>query len=111
MYMTVPLRVKPEHLETFKAATLENGRNTRQEPGNLQFELWQHKHDSTAFVLVERYENQSALDAHLASQHFTRWKMATTGCFESDGPTIEFSGSPHAHYHLLFPEAGQVSIP
>ena len=47
--------VKPEKVDAFKAATLENARNSTQEPGIARFDVIQQQDDPTKFVLVEVY--------------------------------------------------------
>ncbi len=49
------VHVKPEHLEAFKAATVENARHSVQEPGIARFDVIQQADDPTRFVLVEVY--------------------------------------------------------
>ena len=51
----VHVHVKPESVEAFKAATLENARNSVQEPGIARFDVIQQADDPTRFVLVEVY--------------------------------------------------------
>ena len=56
MYIVhVFVHVKPEHLEAFKAATIENARNSVQEPGIARFDVIQQADDPTRFVLIEVY--------------------------------------------------------
>ena len=51
----VMIHVKPEHLEAFKAATLDNARNSVREPGIARFDVIQQADDPTRFVLVEAF--------------------------------------------------------
>jgi quinol monooxygenase YgiN len=37
--LSVSIHVKPEHVEAFTSAMLENARGSRTEPGNLRFDL------------------------------------------------------------------------
>jgi len=46
---------------------------TRAEPGNLDYQVFRDPEDPSLFVLFERYADQSAFDAHLASPHFRTW--------------------------------------
>ena len=56
MYIVhVHLHVKPECIEPFKAASLENARNSLQEPGIARFDLLQQADDPTHFELIEVY--------------------------------------------------------
>ena len=49
----VYVHVKPESIDMFKEATLENARNSVQEPGIARFDVVQQLDDPTKFVLVE----------------------------------------------------------
>jgi quinol monooxygenase YgiN len=46
---------------------------TRAEPGNLDYQVFRDPRDPTLFVLFERYTDESAFAAHLASPHFGTW--------------------------------------
>jgi len=51
----VYVQVKPDCVEAFRQATLENARNSVQEPGIARFDVIQQMDDPTRFVLVEVY--------------------------------------------------------
>ncbi len=48
----VHVHVKPECVEAFRAATLENARNSVQEPGIARFDVIQQRDDPERFILV-----------------------------------------------------------
>ena len=52
-YVNVFVHVKPDQVEAFKPATIENARNSVQEPGIARFDVIQQQDDPTRFVLVE----------------------------------------------------------
>ncbi len=64
------LRIKPGANAEFEKAMGELQKAVRaNEPGNKLYVL--HKTDDpTVYVMLERYENQAALEAHRASAHF-----------------------------------------
>jgi quinol monooxygenase YgiN len=70
----VHLKVKPELLDSFIEATLDNARNSHQEPGNLRFDLFQDIEDPTRFVLTEIYESVEAAARHKETAHYLRWR-------------------------------------
>ena len=49
------VHVKPESVEAFRAATLENARNSVQEPGVVRFDVAQQEDDPNRFLLMEIY--------------------------------------------------------
>jgi len=68
------VHVKPEHVAAFKAATLDNARNSVQEPGVVRFDVIQHEDDPTRFVLVEIYRTPDAPAQHKETAHYARWR-------------------------------------
>ena len=51
----VQVHVKPDCVEAFRTATVENARNSVKEPGVARFDVVQQSDDPTRFVLVEVY--------------------------------------------------------
>jgi (4S)-4-hydroxy-5-phosphonooxypentane-2,3-dione isomerase len=70
----VQVRVKPECLEAFKAATLENARQSVREPGVARFDVVQQADDPTRFVFVEVYRTAAAPGAHKETAHYQTWR-------------------------------------
>ena len=69
----VQVHVKPEHIEAFKLATIENAANSVREPGIARFDVIQQADDPTRFVLVEAYRNTEATAHHKATAHYHAW--------------------------------------
>jgi len=75
MYVvSVTVFVKPEHVDPFIAATLDNARNTRGEQGNLRFDVLQAEDDSARFLLYEAYRTKADFVMHQQTPHYLRWK-------------------------------------
>jgi quinol monooxygenase YgiN len=72
----VHARVKPEGIEAFRAASIENSRESLKEPGVARFDVVQSAEDPTRFVLVEAYRSPEAPAAHKATAHYARWRDA-----------------------------------
>ncbi len=70
----VQIHVKPDLVEAFLQATLENARNSVQEPGIARFDVVQQADDPTRFVLVEIYRTQEAIAAHKETAHYATWR-------------------------------------
>jgi quinol monooxygenase YgiN len=70
----VQVHVKPEAVEAFKAATLENARQSVQEPGVIRFDLVQQQDDPTRFVLVEVYRTPADQLKHRETAHYPKWR-------------------------------------
>lgn len=71
--LTVYVHVKPEHLESFKTATLENAAATRKEPLAVRFDVLQQPDDPTRFMLLEIYRNPEGHAQHRNTPHYTAW--------------------------------------
>jgi (4S)-4-hydroxy-5-phosphonooxypentane-2,3-dione isomerase len=73
LILIVNLHVKPEFVETFREATMENARHSRQEPGIVRFDFLQQSEDPTRFALVEVYRDADAPVRHRESAHYNAW--------------------------------------
>lgn len=70
----VHVQVKPEAVEAFREATLENARLSVQEPGIARFDVVQQAEDPARFVLVEVYRTDDAPARHKETAHYARWR-------------------------------------
>ncbi len=70
----VHVRVKPESVDAFLRASVDNARHSIQEPGIARFDLAQQRDDPTRFVLVEAYRTAEASTAHKATRHYEVWR-------------------------------------
>jgi (4S)-4-hydroxy-5-phosphonooxypentane-2,3-dione isomerase len=76
LVVLVHVHVKPEAVEAFKQASLENARHSVREPGIARFDVLQQADDSTRFVLVEAYRDAEAPARHKATAHYALWRDA-----------------------------------
>lgn len=72
----VHVYVKPEWVEEFRLATLENARASVREPGIARFDVMQLEDDATRFVLTEVYRTPEAAAAHKETAHYAKWRDA-----------------------------------
>jgi (4S)-4-hydroxy-5-phosphonooxypentane-2,3-dione isomerase len=70
----VHVHVKPDAVDAFRAASLDNASNSVREPGIARFDVVQAADDPTRFVLVEAYRNAAAIVAHKETAHYARWR-------------------------------------
>ena len=68
------VHVKPNYIEAFKTASLENARNSVQEPGIARFDVIQQQDDPSRFVLVEVYRTAMDPARHKETDHYIRWR-------------------------------------
>ena len=72
----VYIHVKPDRIEEFKRATLENARNSLKEPGVARFDFLQQKDDPNRFVLIEVYRTPEDPARHKETAHYQKWRDA-----------------------------------
>ncbi len=92
----VHVHVKPESVEAFKKATLENARQSVQEPGIAGFDVVQQQDDPTRFVLVEAYRNPQAPAAHKETRHYAVWRDTVAPMMAEPRSSVK--------YQNLFPD-------
>lgn len=70
----VHVHVKPESIDAFMKASLENARNSIQELGVARFDVVQRQDDPTRFVLVEVYRTPDDPARHKETDHYKIWR-------------------------------------
>ena len=74
LIVLVHVHVKPEYLDAFLAACLDNAQNSVKEPGVARFDVIQQNDDPTRFVLIEAYRTPEAPGQHKETAHYARWR-------------------------------------
>ena len=72
----VHVHVKPESVEDFRLASIENARSSVREPGIARFDVIERQDDATRFVLIEVYRTPDAAAAHKETAHYAKWRDA-----------------------------------
>jgi len=70
----VHVHVRPDQVEAFRAATVENARNSVKEPGIARFDVIQQQDDPTRLVLVEVYRAANDPARHKETAHYQKWR-------------------------------------
>ena len=71
------ISVKEEYISQFKEATVENARNSSDEPGVVRFEVMQQQDEPSVFVLEEIYISSDEQQRHRETDHYKKWKEST----------------------------------
>ena len=74
LIVLVNVLVKPEYIDEFKDATVENARKSMEEPGIAHFDFFQDKNDPNHFVLVEVYRTPEDPAKHKETEHYHVWR-------------------------------------
>ena len=97
------VHVKPDSVEAFEAATLENARNSVREPGVVRFDVVQQEDDPTRFLLVEIYRTADDPARHKATAHYALWRDAVEPMMAEPRRSVR--------YRELFPEPAAWELP
>lgn len=73
------ISVKAEYAETLAMKFIELVKASREEEGNISYDLHREIGNPNRFVFVENWKSQAAVDAHNASGHFQAFVKAIDG--------------------------------
>jgi (4S)-4-hydroxy-5-phosphonooxypentane-2,3-dione isomerase len=92
------VHVKPDGTDAFKVASLNNARNSVQEPGVARFDVIQQQDDPSRFVLVEVYRTSDDAGLHKETDHYKEWRDAVADLMAEPRSSIK--------YDNVFPDDG-----
>jgi quinol monooxygenase YgiN len=72
-----------------EAALREMRKPTRDEPGNLDYQVLRDPGQPGVFVLYERYADEAGFQAHLATEHFATWLKGQVLPFLADRTRLD----------------------
>ena len=87
----VHVRVKPDDVEAFLAASRRNAAASLQEPGVRRFDVLQDESDPAHVVLNEVYVDQAAADAHKQTDHYAHWRDAVADMMAQPRSSTRFT--------------------
>ena len=87
----VHVHVKPEMIDAFKQATIENANQSVKEEGVERFDVIQRADDPTRFILVEVYKTDKASFAHKETAHYAKWRDAVAEMMAEPRQGIKYS--------------------
>jgi quinol monooxygenase YgiN len=90
------VHVKPDSVDAFRAATLENARNSVREPGVVRFDVVQQDDDPTRFVLLEVYRGPDEPARHKETAHYATWRDTVAPMMAEPRTSVK--------YHAIYPE-------
>ena len=85
------VHVKPDQVEAFQQASLENARNSIQEPGIARFDIIQQQDDLTRFVLVEVYRTPDDPARHKETTHYQKWRDTVADMMAKPRTSIKYT--------------------
>ena len=87
----VHAHVKPECIEAFKEASMQNARQSVQEPGVARFDVIQQLDDPSRFVLIEIYRTPAAPAAHKETAHYQKWRDTVAPMMSEPRTAVKFA--------------------
>jgi quinol monooxygenase YgiN len=85
------VHVKPDQVEAFQAASLENARHSIKEPGIARFDVIQQQDDPTRFVLVEVYRSADDPTRHKETAHYAKWRDSVENMMAEPRTSIKYT--------------------
>jgi quinol monooxygenase YgiN len=85
------IHVKPDQVEAFKSATIENASNSIKEPGVARFDIIRQMDDSTRFVLVEVYRTPDDPGRHKETTHYQKWRDTVADMMAEPRTSIKYT--------------------
>lgn len=86
----VHVHVKPECVDEFIEATVENASNSLQEHGIARFDVQQQQDDPTRFVLTEVYYTDDDPAKHKETAHYKAWKETVEPMMAEPRKSVKF---------------------
>jgi quinol monooxygenase YgiN len=87
----VHVHVKPEYVEAFRRASLENASKSVREPGIARFDVIQQADDQTRFVLVEAYRTLDASARHKETSHYQNWRDTVESMMAEPRKSVKYA--------------------
>jgi quinol monooxygenase YgiN len=87
----VHAHVKPEFVDAFREATLENARRSVQEASIARFDVLQQVDDPARFVLAEVYRTTAAPAEHKQTAHYQAWRDIVAGMMAEPRTSVNHS--------------------
>jgi len=87
----VHVHVKPEQVEDFRRATIENASQSVAEPAVARFDVIQQLDDPTRFVLIEAYRNEAGAASHKETDHYKAWRDKVAIMMAEPRSSIKYS--------------------
>jgi autoinducer 2-degrading protein len=86
----VHVHVKPDYVDAFREASIENARNSVLEPGIARFDVIQQSDDPSRFILVEVYRTAEAPAQHKETAHYAVWRDTVADMMAEPRTSVKF---------------------
>ena len=87
----VHVHVKPDQVDAFLAASVENAKESARELGVARFDVIQQQEDPTRFVLVEVYRTVNDPARHKETAHYEKWRDVVADMMAEPRTSVKYS--------------------
>jgi quinol monooxygenase YgiN len=87
----VHVYVKADQVEVFRAASIENAKQSVKEPGVARFDVIQQQDDPTRFILVEVYRAPNDPARHKETAHYKKWRDTVESMMAEPRTSVKYS--------------------
>jgi quinol monooxygenase YgiN len=91
LVVLVHVHVKPDSVDAFIKATLDNASSSVKEPGIARFDVIRQADDPTRFTLIEVYRDADAPAKHKETAHYLRWRDAAANMMAEPRSSVKYS--------------------
>jgi (4S)-4-hydroxy-5-phosphonooxypentane-2,3-dione isomerase len=84
------VHVHPQNIDDFKAASIQNARESIKEPGVARFDVIQQQDDPARFVLVEVYRTSEDPSRHKETAHYQKWRDTVAGMMAEPRSAVKY---------------------
>ncbi len=91
LVLQVHVHVKPEFLEMFIQATIENARQSISETGIARFDVIQNAEDPTRFILQEVYRTEGDPARHKETAHYAVWRDTVKSMMHEARTSVKYT--------------------
>ena len=91
LVVIVTAHVKPEYVEAFKAASIDNASHSIKEAGVIRFDVYQQNDDPSRFTLLEIYKTVDDPPKHRETEHYLRWRDTVASMMADPRSRVENS--------------------
>ena len=89
----VQVHVKPDSVESFREASIENASNSIREQGVARFDVIQQNDDPTRFILVEVYRTADDPARHKETAHYKKWRDTVADMMAEPRQAVKFTNA------------------
>ena len=89
----VHVHVKPDSVESFREASIENASHSVREPGVARFDVIQQNDDPTRFILVEVYRTTGDPARHKETAHYKKWRDTVADMMAEPRRAVKFTNA------------------